>query len=411
MALSSPRHFRAVLNALKFSGAQRNELRSLTDSEWKEILSHWGLLRLTLPLRHICSDDLPNWVRAQIDENIADNAERCRRIKKAYLEIANALREARVEHLVLKGFAQWPAYMQGPHLRTQTDIDCFCPTEAIFRARDVVCGLGYQWHEGLKPKLTDHLPALEKQIDWQWRGNHFDPDIPAPVELHFQFWNEASTRLRPTGLEQFWSRRIERQLDGFACPALCEVDAAAYSALHMLRNLLVGGLTPHNVYEIAWFLHTNTDDAAFWRKRQELHHASLRLLEAVCFKLAKEWFACRLPEDVEEETRSLPTGVKQWFQTYSHSPLIALLRPNKDVLWLHLSLLESPSDRRSILWKSFVPMPMRPAEPVKHWTVRTYGIFIIRAISRVPHHLRPVPRMLWHGLHRWRSTKNMGRRI
>src|SRR5262249_36056439 len=160
-----------------------------------------------------------------------------------------------------------------------------------------------------------------------------------------------------------------------------------------------------------WFLHTNADDAAFWRKRQELHHDSLRSLETVCFRLAKEWFACRLPEEVEKETWSLPAGVKQWFQTYADSPLKALVRPNKDALGLHRSLLESPSDRRSILWKSLLPAPMRPGEPMKRWTPRTYSIFFLHVISRVPHHLRLFPRTLWQSFHRSSSTKNVGRRI
>src|SRR5262249_9322117 len=279
-----PLHFRKLLDVLKFSGARAGELRSITDSEWRKILSHWSTVRLTLPLRHRFGDELPDWVRAEIDENIADNLERYRRIKTDYLEIANALRQAGIGHLVLKGFAQWPGYMQGPHLRAQTDIDLYVPPETVFNAREVVCCLGYTWQEGLNPKFADHLLPLERQIHWKWRGNHFDPEIPVSIELHFRFWNEATTRLRPMGLEQFWSRRIEMQLNGFVCPALDEADGLAYSALHALRHLLCRHLPPYHIYDIAWFLHTKADDAGFWKKRKELHHDSLRLLEAVCFR-------------------------------------------------------------------------------------------------------------------------------
>src|SRR5215467_5245599 len=98
--LSIPPHVRAVIEALKFCGTRKDPLRSLTDSEWKDILSHWGWVRMTLPLRQVCCDDLPAWVRAQIDKNIADNTERFERIKKVYLEIVDVLRDANVEHLV-----------------------------------------------------------------------------------------------------------------------------------------------------------------------------------------------------------------------------------------------------------------------------------------------------------------------
>src|SRR5215471_13304721 len=173
-----PSNVVALLEALRFCGGETERLRSLTDSEWQDILSHWAWVRFTLPLRHVCGNDLPSWVRVQIDQNIADNTERFERIKNVYLEIATALRDAGVEHLVLKGFAQWPAYMQGPQVRAQSDVDVFCPPESIFRARDAVCSLGYASHQDFKEKFADHLPPLERQNNWQWRGRHFDPDIP-----------------------------------------------------------------------------------------------------------------------------------------------------------------------------------------------------------------------------------------
>jgi SAM-dependent methyltransferase len=358
-------------------------------------------VRFTLPLRQVCGDDLPGWVRVQIDQNISDNTERFERIKDVYLEIATALRDADIEHLVLKGFAQWPAYMQGPHVRTQSDVDVFCPPESIFHARDTVCSLGYASHQDFEAKFVDHLPALGRQNNWQWRGRHFEPDIPISVELHFRLWNETDTRLRPMGLEEFWFRRIERQVDGFTCPALDPVDALAYAALHVLRSVLYGGLTPYHVYEIAWFLHTNSDDDAFWKKRDELHHRSLRLLETVCFRLANDWFGCRLPEEVEKEMRSLPPQVELWFQKYRDSRFAFLLDANKDALWLHSSLLESASDKWSVLFKGLFPAPTRPAEGTGRWTPRTYRKFVTHVISQAAFHARLLPRTLWHGFRWW----------
>jgi MFS family permease len=400
------------MEALNFRGARRDVLRTLTDTEWKDILSHWAWVRLALPLRQVCGDDLPDWVRSEIDQDITDNTERFERIKIAYLEIATALRDANLEHLVLKGFAQWPADMQGPNVRTQSDIDLFCPAGSVLPARDALCELGYRWLPGLvEDKLPDHLPPLEKPREWQWRGKHFDPEIPASVELHFRFWNEARTRLRPMGLEQFWFRRVERQLDDFTFPALDQPDSLAYAALHALRHLLIGKLLPYHVYEISWFLHANVDNQPFWKKRQELHHDSLRSLEAVCFRLARDWFGCRLPEEVDQEIRSLPTPVQQWFQEYGDSPLACLLRPNQDSLWLHLSLLKSPADKRSVLCRGFFPIPVPPVVAVKGWTLRNYREFVVHAISRVPYHSRRVPRTLWGGFRWWWSRNDLGKQF
>src|SRR5208283_3236202 len=165
---SAPVHVKAVLGALNFCGARREALRTLTDDEWKDILFRWAWVRLALPLKQVCGDDLPGWVRDQIDEHIADNTERFERIKRDYVEVAGALRDASVDHLVLKGFAQWPEYMQGPHLRAQTDIDVYCPPESVFRGREALSACGYRWSDPFGARILDHLPALEKQNHYQW---------------------------------------------------------------------------------------------------------------------------------------------------------------------------------------------------------------------------------------------------
>src|SRR6266852_5905544 len=144
----------------------------------------WGFVHLTLPLRQVCSDDLPNWVREQIDRNITHNTERFRRIRKVYVEIDSVLQSAGAEYIVLKGFAQWPASMQGPHIRTQSDIDLFRPPESILAVRDALSGIGYAPTPGGEPQPKDHLPPLMRETAWQWRGDYYDPEMPLAVDLH-----------------------------------------------------------------------------------------------------------------------------------------------------------------------------------------------------------------------------------
>jgi predicted MFS family arabinose efflux permease len=401
------------MEALNFGHSRREGLRAMTDSEWKDILSHWGFLRLTLPLRQVCGDDLPTWVREQIDQYTADNTERFSRIRKDYVEIAAVLREAGAEHLVLKGFAQWPASMHSPRFRTQSDIDLFCPSESIFRAHDALRTLGYQQVEAHEhqAQASDHLFDMVRQTDWQWRGRPFDPENPISIELHFRFWNQPLLRLDPAGLEQFWPRRVERQLEDFSCPALNAVDSLAYSTLHLLRHLLLTGVLPYHVYELSWFLHTSADNEPFWKEWRESHHDSLRSLEAVCFRLARDWFACRLSREAEREIESLPTPVQHWFEGYGNSPLADVIRPNKDGLWLHLSLLGSFSDKRSVFCRRLFPTPLPPAEAVTRWPLRTYRKFFREVISRVCYHLRLLPPTLWQGFRWWWSAKGLGRQF
>jgi predicted MFS family arabinose efflux permease len=408
---SLPPHVTAVMEALSFGDSRRDGLRSMADLEWKHILSHWGFVRLTLPLRHRFGDDLPLWVREQIDRNIEDNTERFRRIQMAYGEIAAALCEAGVEHVVLKGFAQWPATMESPRVRAQSDIDLYCPPESIFRARDVLVGLGYESDQGGEHQDTDHLPAMSRKSDYQWRGNHFDPGLPAGVDLHFRLWNKSLTRLDPKGLDDFWGRRVERQIGDFCFPALHQADSLAYAGLHALRHLLLGGLLPYHVYEIAWFLHASADHGDFWREWREQHDDSLRPLEAVSFLLAKDWFNCRLPQEADEEAVRLPAAVRQWFEDSGHCAVADLIRPNKDALWLHLSLLASVSDKRSVFFSRLFPTPVPPMQAVARWPLRIYRKFSLHAISRVSYHLRLLPSTLWDGLRWWWSGKGLGKQF
>jgi hypothetical protein len=392
----TPPHVTAIVAALKLRGARPEALRCLTESQWQDLLPLCDMMHLTIPLRRKCGDDLPDWVRSRIDQNICDNTERYQRIKTLYLELANALRNQGVEHLVLKGFTQSPAFVDDPRLRMQSDIDLFCPPEWILRARDALCGIGYASDQGFEHQPTDHLPTLRRKTSWSWRGNYFDPEMPVSVELHFRFWNEK-TRLRPRGLDQFWARHVGRRIDDFIVPALSTVDSVGYSAMHVFHHLR-GELIPHHVYELSHFLHTNADNQPLWREWSDLHDASLRRLEAVCFSLAVHWFDCQVSPEVEKEIACLPAPVRQWFRQYSDSPLYSLVRPNKDALWLHLSMLESVPDKLFVFCGGLFPVRLPPVQALRRWSLRAYVRFLKHSVTRVAFHLRSLPRTIWAGL-------------
>jgi hypothetical protein len=403
---TGPRQLVAALAALKFHGAQREELRLLDEAGWSEFLALCNRMRLTILLRQNCGDELPAWVRSRIDRNIRDNRERFERLKGAYFEIASALREVGAEHLVLKGFAQSPDFVKDPSLRMQGDLDLFCPPESIFPARDALSKLGYEVIHGREHQPTDHLPAMVRKTPWKYRGNPFDPEIPVVVDLHFRFWNDATTRLKIRGLDQFWIRRTRRR-HNFPFPTLSTVDGLGYTALHVFHHLLMSGLTPYHVYELASFLDANADNEVFWKEWGYLHDRSLRRIEAVAFGLAAGWFACRIPEEVRKEIDDLPAAAQQWFHEYAHSPLASLLHPNKDALWLHLSLLESDRDKRMVFYGSLLPVRVPPRTAVQQWSWPSYVNFLAYAFSRLTYHLCSVPATLWKGLCWWWSTRGL----
>src|SRR5277367_2963409 len=96
-----------LMDALRFQDANTRGLRNASDAEWSRVLSDPHSVRLALPLRRMHGDEMPPWVRARVDTFLADNAARFERIKEAYSQVAKALDETGVDHLVIKGFTLW----------------------------------------------------------------------------------------------------------------------------------------------------------------------------------------------------------------------------------------------------------------------------------------------------------------
>jgi hypothetical protein len=421
-----PHNVRGLLAALKFHGADLQGLRSLDESEWRELLEFSDLAHLTLHLWRNCADVLPVWVRERIQRNAADNAKRFDNVKRVYLEAGKALDDAQVNYLVLKGFAQYPGYVEDPRLRMQSDIDLYCPSEhcpedGILRARDALLNLGYEPIRGLERLPQDHLAPMIRKTDWEWRGNAFDPEMPLSIELHFCLWNEANARFMPKGLEEFWPRRLTHHLQDFSFPGLDPIDNLGFSALHALRDLFSGDWAIHRIYEIGRFLHVNATNTSFWSRWRELHNDSLRSSEAISFRLAKDWFACDLAEEVEAEVRKLPPAVQRWFDLCGDAPLEGMFRANKHGVWLHIALLESCRDKLAVLRDALVPMRIptigAPGQDTtrrgrrKFWPSHQYAKYCFYLASRVIYHAKTLAPTLCRGAWWWLARKNSGRQV
>lgn len=416
-----------LLDALRFQDPRTEALRNVKDSEWEAILSSWRVVRLMLPLKQLRGEELPEWVCERVDTHLADNALRFERIKLTYSAAAQAIRAADAESVVLKGFSLWPGYVEHPRFRPQSDIDLYCPPDSIDRARDALIELGYEMSSRGHHFNKDHLPIMTPKSDWTWRGNHFDPDIPISFELHFCWWDEAFARIHPQGLQQFWSRRIERHLDGIVFSGLQPVDNLGYTALNVLRDLLHGSVAAEQAYGLARFLHTSADDEAFWKSWRSLHDDSLRRLEAVSFQLATNWFACRVSEAAREEIDRLPATVGTWFRYFPKSVLSPPRHRRKDSVWLHLTLLGSPTKAWALLLRRLVSFPDRPptfetalpknsSNDVPPSKKRPDGLLSLCRkflqytgwfASRVVYHVSLLPVVLSRGAGYWLSSKNL----
>lgn len=411
---NTPRYMSALLSALRFREPGPERVRALNQAEWEQLLAFSDRAHLTLIFGKACWGYLPSEVRERIAQNLVDQAFRLERLQENYSEIAEALARSSAEHLVLKGFSHWPDFAPDIHLRMQSDLDLYCPGGSLFRARDALLQIGYQFDASPENSTSDHLPPLVRNGPWKWRGNAFDPEMPPGVELHYRLWNVSHTRLGPVSFGQFWDRRVERRVGSICFAALHPVDAFGYSALHALSHLLSGGLLPSHIYEVGYFLHKNARNEALWKAWLDWHDSPVRVLAAIPSLLAAEWFACDLPLAVEEEICRLPETVHRWFKNFSNSPLGGLFEPNKDALWLQLSLISSPRDRCSVLARRLLPLKLPPLS--SRWVQKVMGktkssprespiqtavTYLNWFVQRSAYHLRMFPLTLWRGLKLW----------
>src|SRR5262249_45830818 len=158
------------------------------------------------------------------------------------------------------------------------------------------------------------LPAMSRSNGWYWKGNFFDPDGPPSIELHHCFWDRKAHRIDLNVEGDFWSRRVERNLDGLIFPALATVDNLGHSALEIVRDCTIDAIAPERLYEFARFLHFHATDDAFWREWSTLHDERLRQMEAIAFRAARDLFDCQLAEPVAREVNCLPVTVQKWFE-------------------------------------------------------------------------------------------------
>jgi hypothetical protein len=404
--------FPAVLDALQLRGAETVGLWELSDTEWENLLAFCDLAHVTLPLVMTCQDDAPGWVLSRVKRNLANNKVRVRRIATAYREIAQAFERAGVQHLVLKGFAQYPDFAESLDYRMQSDIDLYCPEENLLAAQAVLKGLGYEPDRTSNKFPADHLPQMTRKRAWRYRGDEYDPEMPPAVDLHFCFWNPLNTRLSIEGVNEFWERRIQRQIGDLSFPALCPIDHLAFHALHVLRDLQRGDWVIHHAYELAWFLDTRADDEAFWQTWEACHDDSFRSSQAISFWVAREWFNCRCAAAAEREMSRIPRPVARWLERFSQSPLSGMFRPNKHGVWLHLSLLGSRWDQLHVLSSALLPVRLpvvgapgqdstKSRRRRRFWPSHRYAKYVLHIIFRVAFHLQTVPSTMWNGLCWW----------
>ncbi len=407
-----PKYGIAILQGLRFSNADARVLESLNEAEWKKVLQFCDSSQLTLILGKLCRASLPDWVRARIDLNYSNNTKRFERLKTALFEVADSLQSRNIEFALLKGQSHSPHFTPDPQLRAQGDIDLWCLPNYVGEARDALLELGYFPSGKAEGR---HLPPMARPSNWKWRGDYFAPDLPMAVDLHYTLWDEKKERIPGPPADDFWDRREEIVIEERTLPVLCEADTLGFAALHLLMHVLRGDLRLQRAWEIAHFIESRAEDEDFWREWKLLHSPGLRRLETIMFILSADWFGCRWPTLLSEETENLSDDVKLWIRRYALRPLHDLFRPNKDELWLHISLLSSQRDKMRVFARRTLPLPLstkQKAESADHATPRSPGRRMLKfkfLLSRFTHHAGTLIPTFAGALNWWWIRQELGR--
>ncbi len=409
---SLPRVPAAVLAALHLAEPRPDLLGPLSERQWEQALDFGDRSQLTLALSALAPERTAGALR--------NNAERLRNAQRLYRDLAACLERAGIEFLAIKGLTQCPAFIPDPAIRPQYDIDLYVPRERVMAAAEAVETLGFEPLEDMERFPTDHLPVLIRKTGWQWRGDFYDPEMPLAVELHFRFWNQQVEKLAVPDVEEFWNRRVVREVAGIQMAVLAPADALGYTALHLLRHLLRGSERPFHVYELARFLNSHAMDAGFWKEWRDLHSPAFRRLQAVSFRLAEEWFGCALGPAARHELEQLPQATQTWFDEFGASTANRLFSSAKPELWLHLSLLEARRDAWSVARRRLLPFNLPgPVDAIyipeseMEWHRKAlkglrYGAYVA---TRMKHHVASVSPTLRCGAVWWWKTNRLGRQF
>lgn len=409
-----PSYARALLGAISLSDSTPNLLGRLDETEWRNLLQLSDRMQLTLLVGYLGRPHLPLWVRERIDRNYIDNGLRFSRLEALLAEINRALAEHSIDFAVLKGFTHSSHFNPDPASRSQGDVDIWCQLARVHQAKDVLTALGYR---SIGTSKGRHLDPMIREQSWEWNGDYFAPDLPIPVDLHYQLWNAAMEHIAGPSEAEIWKRRSAvAMIDGQLISQLDLADALAFASLHVLMHLLHGDLRLQRAWELAFFLQKHDDDDDFWSRWKGLYSREERQMQVIPFALSYEWFGCRLPACVREEIAMLSDDVLAWLEHYSWSPIEALFSSNKDELLLNLSLLRSFKSRARVFVRRLLPVHASADEcQGRQNEVRRSRSIDFRHLNlklkRTRHHLGVLPLTCWRTVVWWLQCQRLGRAV
>jgi len=181
---------------------------------------------------------LPPASRERMQRAYTDNALRNQEICRELVEVHQILAEARVSHLVLKGWPLVERLYTDPAHRVLYDHDFLVPAEQAEQGHRALRQAGFQPLPARDAWVEKHLPPLWRNDGYRWNGYLFDPHYPRPVEIHLKLWEQGWRGLKVDQLPYLWPRAKVCTVAGQPMEILSDVDTVIHLAVHFAGHLV-----------------------------------------------------------------------------------------------------------------------------------------------------------------------------
>jgi len=258
-------------------------------------------------------------IPAQIQQRMAraytDNAARNQNIRTEFVEIHRILTQARVPHIVLKG---WPLverlYPDSAH-RVLYDHDFLVPVEQAQAGYQALLAAGFKPLPAKDGWVEKHLPPLWRNNRYRWNGYLFDPDYPRPVELHLRLWEQGWRGLQVGQLNHLWPHAQTRPIAGVPVQLLSDEDTLLHLAMHFAGHLVEREARLNQLLDLARFAQQPSllDWEYIWAQADR---AGIGRFVYASLLLAHKIFAAPLPPAMiwQRLTAVTPRGFRDWLE-------------------------------------------------------------------------------------------------
>jgi len=358
---------------------------------------------------------VPGEVGEELARSLDDHRQRITSMTAEFNAINQCFERAGIRYAALKGFALIPDYCPDAALRSTYDHDYLVSPDNVDRAEQALAAAGWV----RKQERVDHPLVYFHAASPVWspieRDDLYSPSFPRTVELHHHLW-ESGLGISVDLPEDMLASSRMRSGQGLRFSVLAEEDELLFQILHAFRHILYNWCRLCSLHDIAYFVETNSSDAARWERfaKRISGREPLAQIVGVVFLLATKLFGASIPSRIRAETvETLPGALTLWVERYGRHSALDNFSRNKFGLFLHREFVPDPTVWRQVRRKLLFPI-QRPNQAAVAASQEISTRFraawkqTLYSVKRVGHHSKAALYYGWES-YRWQRLRSGGR--